>query len=556
MRAMVHQCRHLFRQAPTSSASLRAQKAKVSLEKRQPHKATGRHAFLAWLMQEVKLGRPNPQQHMPANLRQEVMKQHSGLYSSLTPKEKLHWEEVARLTSMKKQAEADTELDHQLAVLRLDAMRQEQERLAEGKTHKHGHLSFTDEDWQVLLELWNSADFSKARVQELRVSAATAPQEPPDPVKQAFRNIAVVADEATPEPSAPWLGELCKQRDRLPFTMLLTDLEEGSPVYYFLFAVQKPYRAWFLQAAVCHRVLRSTTDLSVEAHLEEWQNWNEHEFVICEPPTFLNDLALPAETSELYVLEDVTVGWQGQLEASGDPVSLARFLQIHSGQGRKEGHGSRTKAPKLSKDDPLIAQHPWLGDYLRHGEPRHLHGSTQRPAAASSSAANPACADEDLDFQQVWDDLAERRRLWSLEAPKVSEDFVTHIRGGTWTAKHRGVTADCVVAQATGRLAMEWCRKYGLNRMASFSFAKYGESTANHMALQWCRRLQHYFDLWLQSDEAVFEYSSAALESYDPGQEWTSLLATLPSKGPARLRAEGIDSLCPQSTGQASAASA
>ena len=122
-------------------------------------------------------------------------------------------------------------------------------------------------------------------------------------------------------------------------------------------------------------------------------------------------------------------------------------------------------------------------------------------------------------------------------SPIVSE-------GGGLLSSWGHLVADCVVGQAKGP-AMVWCSTYKVNKMASFSFAKYSELIAPSLALEWRRRQQHWYDLWRMQDDAKYHFTPDDLASYQEGTQLSDLLKDIPSGHPARGRAHAIQSLFP-----------
>ena len=68
------------------------------------------------------------------------------------------------------------------------------------------------------------------------------------------------------------------------------------------------------------------------------------------------------------------------------------------------------------------------------------------------------------------------------------------IRGGADTRKRKGVSHDTFRGAAHG-LAKDWCAYYCHQDTKSYSMRKYGEEIVSVLALEWCRKLQFYYDL-------------------------------------------------------------
>ena len=68
------------------------------------------------------------------------------------------------------------------------------------------------------------------------------------------------------------------------------------------------------------------------------------------------------------------------------------------------------------------------------------------------------------------------------------------------------------------------------------------------LALEWCRRSQHFYNLYRQSDRPDFRYSPQELTSYEESAEWVAFLASSGCVGAVRDRTVAIRSLQPERT--------
>ena len=172
--------------------------------------------------------------------------------------------------------------------------------------------------------------------------------------------------------------------------------------------------------------------------------------------------------------------------------------------------------------------------------------------------ASEPLTDEAIDA--VWSSLEAKRREWDLEGLEVGDEFTTSILGGKWTKENKGQVYDAIKSQAKKGLASAWCRQYGLNVEASFSFRKFGEEAAKSMAIEWCRIHKHFFDIYTESDEAMHVYSAKELESCKDNLEFVNMVLAAGVESPIWNRAQGIRKIRPnavptKSSGGASSSS-
>lgn len=65
------------------------------------------------------------------------------------------------------------------------------------------------------------------------------------------------------------------------------------------------------------------------------------------------------------------------------------------------------------------------------------------------------------------------------------------------------------------------------------------------MALEWCKRMQHFFGIYKQQEDADYVYSLDDLASYTCDEDWVSYISELDPASPAAARSAGIGQLTP-----------
>ena len=111
----------------------------------------------------------------------------------------------------------------------------------------------------------------------------------------------------------------------------------------------------------------------------------------------------------------------------------------------------------------------------------------------------------------AWRALQEHIVECPLVQAQHTPDFHTSLRGGIFGADHRYLASDAQVAQARPGLPRQWCREYKVSLTSSFSIAKYSELGASRLALEFCRKCQHFYDIWLASDAVNFKFGADQL---------------------------------------------
>ena len=78
-RATLHQCRHLFQQPLDDRVAARAAQKLESMKRKAPEKVSGKHAFLAFLIDKAKVGLPS-RSRLPAAMVRPIVSQRGRLF--------------------------------------------------------------------------------------------------------------------------------------------------------------------------------------------------------------------------------------------------------------------------------------------------------------------------------------------------------------------------------------------------------------------------------------------------------------------------------------------
>ena len=203
----------------------------------------------------------------------------------------------------------------------------------------------------------------------------------------------------------------------------------------------------------------------------------------------------------------------------------------------------------MAVDPALLAKYPWLAQTMQAG-PRRSSGSCRRSSNDGGGPAVTCGNDEEheLDnegFEQVFQELYKKREERLLEAPKPTEDFRCTILGGAWTKRHEGVAFDALAAKACTKDSQMWCRQYGLQTTARFAVSLFGESLARIFASARAARVQHYYDIYVNSGNEAYKVTAEDLASHEEPPDFVSAAADL--QGQALQRAQQIRAIKPSS---------
>ena len=104
---------------------------------------------------------------------------------------------------------------------------------------------------KLLLDLWNSGDFTSSRVRSLMGEAYASPQPLPTKVVDLFCKVSAYRCAPRDPLHLEWQRTFCHNRYQMSGVAFGCSLNEGSTWYVFLFGVLSPLEAWFVRSSVC-----------------------------------------------------------------------------------------------------------------------------------------------------------------------------------------------------------------------------------------------------------------------------------------------------------------
>ena len=150
-------------------------------------------------------------------------------------------------------------------------------------------------------------------------------------------------------------------------------------------------------------------------------------------------------------------------------------------------------------------------------------------------------ADHDT-FDEVWAEIADS---WS-ENDCSGDDFITVARDGMWVMMNRFTwESDRMLAQARKGAATTFCTRYGLPKIASFSYSTHTPEGASVLAVEHCRKLQYFFNIWQARGGESYLFSEAEVRNYAYTEHYRTFTAGLPLGSATKHRATALELLAP-----------
>ena len=235
-----------------------------------------------------------------------------------------------------------------------------------------------------------------------------------------------------------------------------------------------------------------------------------------------------ATEDQIWILPFLRYGSDYHVGSLCDWVSLKNYIALKPVKVRaeKKEKDESEQGPQVPKS--LLEKHPALAKLLgiTISEPssstslwaRKRYGSGSSSSAVVASFSDADCQEpedvvQDLDFEEVWRELAEKRaEMEVLYSEK--DDFFFQVRGGLWTMVHKKMAANEVRGAASHDLALRWLLQYGLQTTASFGFKAHTEEGAATLAGAWVHRMQYFYSIFKAALDLEYEYSDADRDAY------------------------------------------
>jgi hypothetical protein len=545
-RATLHQCRHFFLEPPEVSKEARKSKKIEALRRKGPSQVSGKHAFLAHLIESAKAALP-AETKLPQPMVRQIVREHGRLFQALPPAGQAAFHREAAMMASERSTEVQEELQHLQTARQLEKARLNAELLTEGLLNRVPLARFSEADYTSMKQLLATPDFAWPAVSLRRQELAKGPEAPNPDQLQTLQSCPIYAAPLAEAGLPDWLKRFCWNRSVLQErgVAIATSLDDGDSVFYFVYATQSPHEPHFKPLTLRFPVLPSLEESSLDERLDAWSSWNNYVFE-ASGDEYVVGSRLPCCSGEgVMVLQGLSFDAPGVMVSNLEPISLDLFLDSLPAKV-KEPRRKATQEAKASKAVPSdeLVQHPWLAEFAEaESEQGSQSSQTVGPLLPETSQATEV--DKDAVLDSIWLGLEEKRKEWELQGAPNGDDFTTEVRDWAWTAAQQGKAYFCVAGQAAKGDPTAWCRKYQLSSQASFSAKLYGERIATALSLEWVRRMQFFYNIYKAQPARDFRYTTAHKSALQADPAFLQLQSELPKGSKAEQRAQAIEGLFP-----------
>ena len=130
-------------------------------------------------------------------------------------------------------------------------------------------------------------------------------------------------------------------------------------------------------------------------------------------------------------------------------------------------------------------------------------------------------------MDNAWAALEQRGQEWANAPSEVLRGrgplFRPAARGPFGPPQRKAVPYESVAAIAKAGAPRKWAETYHMGKQISFAVKKFGAAAAHAMTVEWRRRCEFYYQMWLSQSEKSYKYTPADLAPYEEDFDWTSL---------------------------------
>ena len=322
-----------------------------------------------------------------------------------------------------------------------------------------------------------------------------------------------VRSPAAPNVDLPWLRSVVY--NRLWFrSCIFRFIDDGDiPVYAkVVYCVQHPMMICFVKLEKVRRPGDGVPAFAANHHVQEWA----HHFRIEYNNFIWTDDGCIDLAWRIDIMTCAMMQPRGVVVADGmwQPISAVVAI-FQEGLPAAAEAAAADPEPDAKLPSPF-ADAPWLFDEVMFSE---LADDLPKDKVAKSVSDVIKDVLDAATHEEVLDMLYEKRGQMASVAP-ASYDFVWSVPA--WTHMHAGVPYDSFRGQAHNGDPKAFCVFYKLPKSATFAISQHTEFLAQEMAVEWCSKLQYFYDLWVaQGSQADYDFDPESVQGYQERAAFT-----------------------------------
>ena len=470
-----------------------------------------------------------------------VFKSHFRLWKGISWQQKKMCEDEART----RQEVSRQQLSAKMGMCRADICALEKARTEASATKVASRMAscrLSSEQKAKLEQTWHEFDMAGADLRRRREEIGIGFSEPSLATRQTLESFAVDDPSDGVAAVLPWVLSVCKLRQWFSTALFRVVDTDGNEVRLrFLFALQRPVVAGFVRVQR-HEVVEDFLD--PEAMMADPPVWALHYMIEDMAFVYSDEEAFGNYDDRIFVVRESTLLGEGIIGTDQDWSPLQDVLRdlpaVLADMEQRDGAGARPRRPS----DDALREHPWLLELLTSRQGAGSSGSSRRAHDHSEDHLHERDADEvlfEVDAETVLEDLTLRREEIDRADDGV-QHFALGVRGGAWTAAHKGVAFDSYRAEAKTREAKAWTATWSFAASATFSLARFGHEDALTLCEFWVDKMKYLFALSREGGPE-FVFDDVLLDSFPEPLAARELRAR--AAGHTARRLEGLTDLRP-----------
>lgn len=561
-RALLHQARHLFVPSPEATKDEQAKVRIERLRRSAKRPVSARNLFFKDFVAGVAPADAVDSGAAGSRWQLQALTHSQQAFDLLDPSSTHAYTNLAQQATLRKQKRLQEDIEHEMAARSLKQARAQEAAETLGKTSHTSNCRFDRSDFESMRAELAAGKYERSEVKALRAKCLEAPGQLTAQQLGVLDSFAV--EPLTKDPPMPdWAKVVCNHREAFHGCALLAASEDytHTKAYLVMYALKSPMTAMFLTLDFVNAKVPVIAGVPFEELQFKVASYYVHNYTYAQG-AYIAAQGLPFEGAgdEIFVLDDLTFMGDTWLCTNAPFVPFKVFTAHLPAPSKAKAEGDRKPAQRSSISSELLVQFPWLADYLPQargkassasastspGQHEQVASAKGDHAFARAAEAEPGEATTEEAVDSAWAALEQRRQEWANAPSEVGDHFSVQLRGGPLATQRKAMPYESVVAIAKAGAPRKWAETYHMGKQISFAVKKFGAAAAHAMALEWRRRCEFYYQMWLSQSEKNYMYTPADLASYEEDFDWTSFMGELDVESPNWQRASQVMAMQPR----------
>jgi len=512
VRAFTHAARHLLPETSKKARLAdRLRKRLTKLKNKNPAKAGARQMMCKDLVRQTSQWKAKNREGVEKTVQKRVFQTHGSVWAGLPAQKRQRFANEAAIHQFR----SIDALPAAIATLQ-DEVGAAQEAV-ETELNRTGSLNLgscklSDDDLLALQDAFDHPQWTQDYVGELRSAALEAPDLLPPTAVAELEKVPFYKQQINVQ-RPWWLHKMAYHRDAFASTALEFNCPDAKQYFKYMFAQMgnKLHVAMSrLQPVDIYHVMHTVTSDNWEGVAMEYRAFEFEADWLSDVPWYKLPRVPP---QEMRVITDLVHegGRKITTRDTGTPFLqfMGSLVDVPPARMGEEKHDDHPHKRKLNWRAQILAKYPWLEGAIEEDEKEE-----KRKRLKAKTAVQKDGDLGELDDDQIEEmfDLLRKQRAELAEGGKRGQctDFKWRVLGCKKKMQEKGQASDAVAGIATPNSpASDFSDAYGLGRFRRFEINLYHMEGASCLAQEWCRKAQHYWNIYSGQKDANYIFSEA-----------------------------------------------